>query len=495
MAILEERAKVPIRMTYRAVGSGTGQKEFKGEDGKWEQLGNFGAGDIPFGKADYDAMQDRGQEMMHIPIVMGAISFFHSIPSSLPLDLNACLLAKIFNVQITMWDDAEILNFGNNQALASVLAGQEIKVVRRVFGSSSTSISTSYLKTATEAQGCAADWPDTMVGKGDADKATLAPTKAPFWDAKTNAAQGSGGVASFLADNEFAIGYLDAGHGISEGFNEVALQNKAGEILTSQDADLAAAAGFSTLPSELTADWSAASLLDAPGATSWPMMTFSYLYVKKDMSGMGESGGLVRALVEFLLSEEGQGYLAEFGFIKVPEMLVAKGLAAVAAATYAADIKVWEFEDASTTIAYGGTASHIFSGKRQNWNTYVLGSLSGTVDSHVQVRDDESSDTTAAIEALTAQVLALQAASQSAGESTSDANEDMTATVDKANQAFGIGVAALVITLVYAVGMTMMVKELQHKVSVLERVGAAAGNSHYSENSSQKSLVVASGPL
>jgi len=224
-------------------------------------------------------------------------------------------------------------------------------------------------------------------------------------------------------------------------------------------------------------------------------MTFSYLYVKKDMSGMGESGGLVRALVEFLLSEEGQGYLAEFGFIKVPEMLVAKGLAAVAAATYAADIKVWEFEDASTTIAYGGTASHIFSGKRQNWNTYVLGSLSGTVDSHVQVRDDESSDTTAAIEALTAQVLALQAASQSAGESTSDANEDMTATVDKANQAFGIGVAALVITLVYAVGMTMMVKELQHKVSVLERVGAAAGNSHYSENSSQKSLVVASGPL
>ena len=491
MSVLESRAKVPIRMTYRAVGSGTGQKEFKGEDGVWEQLGNFGAGDIPFGKADYDAMQTRGQEMMHIPIVMGAISFFHSIPSSLPLDLNACLLAKIFNVEITQWDDEAILEYGDNRALATVLAGKAIKVVRRVFGSSSTSISTSYLKTATEAQGCAAAWPANMVGKGDADKTTLKPTKAPFWNEKTNAAQGSGGVAAFLKDNEFAIGYLDAGHGISEGFNEVALENNDGEILTSQQADLEAAAGLSTsIPADLTADWSAASLLDAPGATTWPMMTFSYLYVKKDMSGMGESGGLVRALVEFLLSAEGQGYLSEFGFVKIPPALVTKGLAAIRAATYAADIKVWEFEDASKTIAYGGTASHIFSGKRQNWDTYVLGSLSDAVDSHVVVHDgEETSDTTSAIADLNAKVLALQnSKSDEASSSESSSDGDV-------KQAYGVAIAALVITLVYGFGMTLLVRDLQHKVSVLERVGAASNNYSYNENSSQKSLVVTSGPI
>jgi len=173
---------------------------------------------------------------------------------------------------------------------------------------------------------------------------------------------------------------------------------------------------------------------------------------------------------------------------------VTKGVAAIQAATYAADIKVWEFEDASKTIAYGGTASHIFSGKRQNWDTYVLGSLSDSVDSHVEVHgDDAVSDTTSAIADLTAQVLALQAL-QNVYANASEASLSSSST-DMSKQAYSVGVAALVITLIYAVGMTLLVKDLHHKVSVLERVGASTNNYEYNENSSQKSLVITSGAL
>ena len=44
MDVLEERARTPVRMTYRAVGSGTGQTEFK------EDVSDFGSGDIPLNK-------------------------------------------------------------------------------------------------------------------------------------------------------------------------------------------------------------------------------------------------------------------------------------------------------------------------------------------------------------------------------------------------------------------------------------------------------------
>ena len=49
MKLMEERARVPLFLTYRAVGSGTGQKEFVGQEsngclwgwGKGEKAGGF----------------------------------------------------------------------------------------------------------------------------------------------------------------------------------------------------------------------------------------------------------------------------------------------------------------------------------------------------------------------------------------------------------------------------------------------------------------------
>ena len=153
-----------------------------------------------------------------MPFVIGGIAFFHSVPASYgEIDLDACLLAKIFSREITSWNDPEIVAL--NPALASL--DQPITVVRRVKGSSSTSLITKYLHAE-----CPGVWePEaTMVGKVpcSADKTTNCVT----WASDTVEAQGSGGISSYLAANPYSISYIDNGHGLSSGLGEIALKNR-----------------------------------------------------------------------------------------------------------------------------------------------------------------------------------------------------------------------------------------------------------------------------
>merc|ERR1719252_466969 len=60
MDLFEERAKVPLFMTYRAVGSSTGQKEFVGEANGNKPFNHFGSGDIPMSSDRYSTLTSNG---------------------------------------------------------------------------------------------------------------------------------------------------------------------------------------------------------------------------------------------------------------------------------------------------------------------------------------------------------------------------------------------------------------------------------------------------
>lgn len=72
-----------------------------------------------------------------MPVFVGAVSFFHSVPNTPTLNLTGCTLAKIMNRQITSWDDDEITDLNPDLTIPS--GGLNIRVARRVDGSSSTS--------------------------------------------------------------------------------------------------------------------------------------------------------------------------------------------------------------------------------------------------------------------------------------------------------------------------------------------------------------------
>ena len=74
--------------------------------------------------------------MYHLPVLIGAISFFHSVPDVVDLKLNACVLSQIYQLKITSWGDDQIVALNPN--LSSTARDTKIIVARRKEGSSST---------------------------------------------------------------------------------------------------------------------------------------------------------------------------------------------------------------------------------------------------------------------------------------------------------------------------------------------------------------------
>jgi ABC-type phosphate transport system substrate-binding protein len=88
MSKFNEQIKLPTTFSYRGVGSGTGIKEFLGkgieidgvETDTYLPYNDFGSGDIPIKKEDYEDAYARGIEIVQLPFVLSAVTFFHSIP-------------------------------------------------------------------------------------------------------------------------------------------------------------------------------------------------------------------------------------------------------------------------------------------------------------------------------------------------------------------------------------------------------------------------------
>ena len=345
-----------------------------GASNGYAPLNHFGAGDIPFDADDYEALATvNSKEFFQIPFVIGGIAFFHSVPTSYgEIDLDGCTLAKIFNRDITRWNHAEIkaLNPGFD-------LDQPITVVHRDEGSSSTSLTTQYLNLL-----CPNVWTNGTDGTVDmVDKEIT-------WPNGTIAAQGSGGVSSYLAANPYSISYIDSGHGIASGLGEISLKNANGKyVKSSTDGAIAAAAsnaaGMPSAAAIYSNSWAAVTLMNQAGDESWPICTFSYLYIRKDMSAFdADTAALVKAFALFVLSDEAQKMLPDFGFIGIPADMRTLGRAAVELVTPPVNnYAEWQFEkntnyplnmqtNFDSTVAFNGNGEKVFSAKRQAYADY-----------------------------------------------------------------------------------------------------------------------------
>jgi ABC-type phosphate transport system substrate-binding protein len=348
------RAKEPLHMTYRAVGSSTGMLEFVGPSYSFTAQADFGAGDIPMSQSRFDELTANGRQMLHVPVAIGAIAVFHSIPEAElggePLSLDACLIARIYAGDITTWDHPAIQ--AENPALT---ATAPIKVAHRLDGSSSTSGFTTYLS-----EKCPTDW--TLGGESSFDN----------WPVGTGF-EGSGGMSGYLEAEPYAIAYIDSGHGIAEGLAEIALQNKDDFFLKSSEADVGAAAVLAinngTFPTDPTASFAKVSLFDLPGPKTWPITMVTYIYLEKDQTAKDpETAGLLEAFVRFVLSEEGQALAVENLFVAMPQELIDLGLAALGLIEVPPNMV--RFTRETSTDAEDGLQDYVLSDKRQSFADY-----------------------------------------------------------------------------------------------------------------------------
>jgi len=101
------RAKQPIRMTYRSVGSSTGLEEFV--NNFESPIVDFASGEIPLSSESWQKFKAQNVTVLHLPALFGAVSFFHSVPAVHDMNLTACLLARIFTRDIKDWSHPDIL--------------------------------------------------------------------------------------------------------------------------------------------------------------------------------------------------------------------------------------------------------------------------------------------------------------------------------------------------------------------------------------------------
>jgi phosphate transport system permease protein/phosphate transport system substrate-binding protein len=291
-----QTVKPDVSVNYQSIGSGGGVKQFI------EKTVDFGASDAPLTSEEIQ----QAPNAVHIPETIGSVVPAYNLPVE-GLKLTGPILADIFLGKITNWNDPQI------QAINSglTLPAEEIVVVHRSDGSGTTFVWTDYLSNVSSA------W-EQQVGKG----------KSVQWPLGVGA-PGNEGVANSINTTPNALGYVELAYAITTGMKHAAVQNQAGNFVQgSLDATkTAVAAAAPSLPAgDQPQSWTNVTMVNAPGADSYPIASFSYLLVNKELStnpGLRDQNK-AQNLVDFInwAISDGQQFAPDLGYVPLPEQVV-----------------------------------------------------------------------------------------------------------------------------------------------------------------------------
>jgi phosphate transport system permease protein/phosphate transport system substrate-binding protein len=303
-----------ISINYQFIGSGGGVKQFT------EKTVDFGASDAPLSEEEIQALSS--STPVHIPETIGSVVAAYNIAGiDKGLKLTGPLLSDIFLGKITKWDDARIKELNPSVPLPSA----DIVVVHRSDGSGTTFIWTSYLSQVSP------EWNQTF-GAG----------KSIQWTVGLGA-QGNEGVSSTIKSTPNSIGYVELTYALTTNMNYASLMNRAGNFVdpTLNSTQAAAQAAImnstsitannnGTAPSATIGlpsgdqSWTHVTLLDAPGADSYPIASFSYLLLYKELSTNIDSMEKAEALAEFVnwAITDGQQFASPLHYVPLPDSVV-----------------------------------------------------------------------------------------------------------------------------------------------------------------------------
>jgi phosphate ABC transporter phosphate-binding protein len=297
-----------VSITYDAVGSGNGILSLQNKSR------DFACSDAPLSASD----RTKAPNALHIPETIGAVVVAYNIPEvSSGLHLSGKVLADIFSGKIITWNDEAIQHLNPNITLPT----QSITVVHRQEGSGTTFIFTSYLSEVS------VDW-NTAIGKG----------KTVNWQVGL-AATGNPGVAEVVQANAYAVGYVELAYVIENNMTAAAIENRLGNwVLPSlQSTQLAAQAGASSGLPAADNDWSGVSLLNTADAEAYPIVSFSYMMVYKELNVVsGMTNDKATALTDFLwwVIHDGQDLAPNLDYAALPSNVVEANEAAIRSITF-----------------------------------------------------------------------------------------------------------------------------------------------------------------
>lgn len=292
-----------VQLSSASTGSGTG-------------ISDAIAGTVDIGASDAylpDSQMSQTPDMLNIPVAISAQQVMYNLPGVTGhLKLTGSILAKIYEGKITYWDDSEIASLNPGVKLPH----QVIKPVRRSDSSGDTFLFTQFLSDTSSdwnqkyQYGTTVSWPGLQSEIG---------------------AKGNDGVVAALSSTKYSVGYV----GISwlskatqEGLGYAQLQNKAGNFVLPTTANIQAAAnqGAKNVPQD-----ERVSLIDEPGATSYPIINFEYLIVKDDQPSAAKATALKNFLNWAIDPAKGNAsqYMNPVHFLPLPANVHSKSQAQI----------------------------------------------------------------------------------------------------------------------------------------------------------------------
>ncbi|HEV8049812.1 MAG TPA: phosphate ABC transporter substrate-binding protein PstS [Thermoplasmata archaeon] len=301
------------QLNYNSVGSGAGVTDLT------QKTVDIGASDAPLSSTQVSALPS-GSTVLTIPELVAGVAVIYNIAGiSKGLNFTGGVLAGIYLGQITTWNNAAIASINPGAKLPSA----NITVVERADSSGTTYVYTSWLTLENSS------W-----------KSKVGAATSVTWPTGVKAS-GSLGVAGTVKSDPNSIGYVDLAYAITNGLSYGAIQNPGTTyVLPNETNTAAAAAQASAFPAaNAEAGWDSVSILNEPGATTYPLATFSYVMVYSDLGavyGSSESHSHAQGVVEFLwwAVTTGQNYSAGLSYVPLPSNVVASDEAAINSVLY-----------------------------------------------------------------------------------------------------------------------------------------------------------------
>jgi phosphate transport system substrate-binding protein len=283
-----------IQINYQSIGSGGGIRQLLAG------TVDFGASDGPM--SDEQLAQAKFK-ILHFPTVLGAVVPTYNVAGVAgELNFTQKALAGIFLGTITKWNDPEIVNA--NKGIS--IPGADIVVVHRSDGSGTTYIWTDFLAKVSD------DW-KTKVGKGT----------SPNWPVGLGG-KGNEGVTGLVKQTPNSIGYIELIYAVQNNIAYGKVQNAAGKFVK---ADLAGVTAAAEKVSKEIPDDFRVSITNAPGPSSYPVASFTWLLIPAQISDATKRDA-IKGFLEWMLNE-GQNYNEGLSYARLPKPVIDKELKAI----------------------------------------------------------------------------------------------------------------------------------------------------------------------
>ncbi len=302
-------------VSYNSIGSGGGISQITAK------TVDFGASDAPLSAAQAGAIPSPG--VLTIPESIGAAVPIYNLPGlSVTLHFTGQMLAEIYLGTMTNWNNSQL------QAInpGVVLPNAAIAPIFRSDGSGTTFIWTSYLSAEN------ATWASTV---GHATSVNF-----PVG----HGSKGNAGVTATVKSTVDAIGYVDINYALTDSVAFGAVENPSGNFVLANISNIASAVKDSNPVFPVDTDtqaWYNFSVLNAPGAHDYPISSFTYIFVYKDLGvaygssyTMGDGQNLVDFLAWVVTAADGQSYSAALYYVPLSAAAISFDLTAIDSVTY-----------------------------------------------------------------------------------------------------------------------------------------------------------------